>query len=46
MKITYLIVLAGLLVMTAVGCGTVRGIGDDITTVGHWFTRGSDRATN
>lgn len=39
-----LIILVGLLVVTAVGCGTVRGFGDDISTVGHWFTRGSDRA--
>ena len=44
MKRIYLFVLAGLLVMTVVGCGTVRGFGDDISTVGHWLTRGSDRA--
>ena len=44
MKGMCLFVLAGLLVMTIVGCGTVKGFGDDISTVGHWFTRGADRA--
>jgi len=43
-KIT-LFVLAGLLMATVVGCGTVKGFGDDLSTVGHWFTRGADRAT-
>jgi len=43
MRKVYLFVLAGLLVVTAVGCGTVKGFGDDISTVGHWFTRGADR---
>ncbi len=44
MKKITLFVLTGLLAMTVVGCGTVRGFGDDISTVGRWFTRGSDRA--
>jgi predicted small secreted protein len=44
MKKVAFFVLAGLLVMTVVGCGTVKGFGQDISTVGHWFTRGSDRA--
>ena len=39
MKKITLFVLAGLLVMTSVGCGTVRGFGDDISTVGRWITR-------
>lgn len=41
----YLLIVAGVLLVTAVGCGTVKGIGEDITTVGHWFTRGSNRAS-
>lgn len=44
MKKITLFVLVGLFVMTIVGCGTVRGFGDDISTVGHWLTRGSDKA--
>ena len=44
MRKMYLVVLAGVLVMTVVGCGTVKGFGDDISTVGNWFMRGSDRA--
>ncbi|MDP2654321.1 MAG: hypothetical protein Q8Q08_09845 [Candidatus Omnitrophota bacterium] len=40
MKKMALFVLVGLLVVTAVGCGTVRGFGDDISTVGRWITRG------
>lgn len=39
MKKIYLFMLAGLLVMTVAGCGTVRGFGDDISTVGRWITR-------
>jgi len=46
MKRVFLLVFAGLLVVTFVGCGTIKGFGDDISTVGHWFTRGADRATN
>jgi len=43
MKKIGLFVLAGFLVVTVVGCGTVRGFGDDISTIGRWLTRGSDR---
>ncbi len=39
MKIIVMFVLAGMLAMTVVGCGTVRGFGDDISTVGRWITR-------
>lgn len=34
-----LVFLAGLLVMTVVGCGTARGFGEDSSTVDHWITR-------
>ncbi|MBF0384339.1 MAG: entericidin EcnA/B family protein [Candidatus Omnitrophica bacterium] len=44
MKRITLFVLVGLLLTTVVGCGTLRGIGDDIATVGHWITRGSNKA--
>jgi len=39
MKKIVLFILAGFLVVTAVGCGTVRGFGEDIKTVGRWITR-------
>jgi predicted small secreted protein len=44
MKKFVLFVLAGLLLTTVIGCGTVKGIGEDVTTIGNWLTRGSDRA--
>lgn len=43
MKKINLFIVAGLLMMTVMGCNTIGGFGDDITTVGRWFTRGSDR---
>lgn len=46
MKKITLLGLAVLLVLAVAGCNTVKGFGDDISTVGHWFTRGADRATN
>ena len=42
MKKMTLFIMAGLLVVTCVGCGTVRGFGDDISTVGHWITRNQE----
>ncbi|MBN1870592.1 MAG: hypothetical protein JW847_08470 [Candidatus Omnitrophica bacterium] len=46
MKRICLLVLCGLLVMMVVGCNTLKGFGDDISTVGHWITGAWDRATN
>ena len=40
-----LVVLCTLFVLSAVGCGTMKGIGEDLKTVGGWFTKGSDKAT-
>jgi predicted small secreted protein len=42
MKKGYLMLLCGLLLLSAVGCGTVKGIGEDISTVGKWLTRSSN----
>ena len=42
MKKTYLFVFSELLLLAVVGCGTIKGMGEDISTVGHWLTRGSD----
>ena len=44
MKKIYLFVFSGLLLLVMSGCGTVKGIGQDISTVGHWVTRGADNA--
>ena len=38
--------LMALLVMfssTLVGCGTLKGVGEDLKTIGGWFVRGSER---
>jgi predicted small secreted protein len=37
-----LLVFSGLLLLAMAGCGTIKGIGQDIGTLGHWLTRGSD----
>ncbi len=42
MKKTCLFVLCGLFIFTTVGCGTIKGFGDDISAVGRWFSKGSD----
>jgi len=45
MRKMVLFLLLVLLTATAIGCGTVKGIGEDISTVGRWLTRGSSSAT-
>ena len=42
MKKVILTVLGGLLLFSVSGCGTVKGVGEDVSTVGHWFMKGSD----
>jgi len=42
MKKTCLFVLCVLLILTVAGCGTIRGLGEDINTVGKWLMKGSD----
>ena len=46
MKKACLFVLCALLILTAVGCGTIKGIGEDISALGGWLIRGSDSATS
>jgi len=31
-----------LLMLCVVGCGTIKGLGEDISAVGGWFSRGSE----
>jgi predicted small secreted protein len=45
MKKACLFVLCGFLMLTLVGCGTIKGLGEDISTVGRWLIKGSDAAT-
>ncbi len=42
MKEIILIVLCGVFTLTVVGCGTIKGVGEDIRAVGGWFMKGSD----
>jgi len=44
MKKTLLLGVCLLLVAAITGCGTVKGLGEDVSTVGGWLTKGSDRA--
>jgi predicted small secreted protein len=37
-----LYVLCGLLILAVAGCSTIKGLGDDISTVGSWLMKGSD----
>jgi len=37
-----LAVICLVLMIVSVGCSTVKGIGEDLSTVGGWVTRGSD----
>lgn len=42
MKRTYLMAICLLLMVTSIGCSTIRGVGEDLTAVGGWVTKGSD----
>lgn len=42
MKKKMLIVFCLVLIVTSIGCGTIRGAGEDISTVGGWLVRSSD----
>jgi len=37
-----LYVLSVLLILAVAGCSTIKGLGDDISTVGSWLMKGSD----
>lgn len=37
--------LAGIclvLMVVSIGCGTIKGLGEDVSTIGGWVTKGSD----
>jgi len=43
MKRVYTLMVLSLLILAITGCETVKGMGRDIATVGHWITRGSSK---
>ncbi len=43
---TLLRVTALIILLSAAGCGTIKGVGDDISTVGGWLSRGSEKVQN
>ena len=42
MKKICFFILCGLLILTIAGCGTIKGMGNDIRTLGEWLIKGSD----
>ncbi len=39
------VLLAGIcvfLMVASIGCGTIKGVGEDLGTIGGWVTKGSD----
>lgn len=46
MKKVLLFVLCAMCAVMFSACSTVKGLGDDIQTVGHWFVKGSDKVQN
>ena len=44
MRKVCLLVLCAILILAAAGCGTIKGVGEDISTVGRWLMKGSDTA--
>lgn len=42
MKKTLLMGICLLLVVTCIGCNTIKGMGEDVSAVGGWMVKGSD----
>ena len=42
MKKMSLAAVCMVLMFTSISCGTVKGVGEDLTAVGGWVTKGSD----
>jgi predicted small secreted protein len=42
MKKRFLLALAGLFLLSMAGCGTIKGIGEDVSAVGGWMSKSSD----
>jgi len=44
MKRACLLILCGVLILALLGCGTIKGIGEDVSAVGGWMIKSSDEA--
>lgn len=44
MKKLILLVVSVILMAAVTGCGTVKGMGEDLGAVGGWLTKGSQQA--
>jgi len=42
MKVIVLLSICLALAVTSISCSTIRGVGEDLGTVGGWVTSGSD----
>ena len=42
MKKTILTILCLMVAISAIGCSTIKGLGEDVAAVGGWLVRGSD----
>lgn len=46
MQRSLLALFAAVSLVAMSACGTVKGMGEDISAVGHWFVKGSDKVEN
>jgi len=42
MRKTLLLLLCVCFTLAVTGCGTIKGIGEDVTALGGWLTKGSE----
>ena len=42
MSRAYLAIICLVLMVTGISCGTIKGMGEDLSAVGGWVTKGSD----
>ncbi len=42
--ILFMVLFASVLVFS--GCETIKGVGEDVSTIGNWLSRGSDKVQN
>jgi len=45
MRKTCVFAICSLLMLAIVGCSTIKGFGDDVSTIGKWLVKGSDAVT-
>lgn len=41
-RLFWFVFVGAIVLMTTMGCGTIKGLGQDIGSVGGWMSRGSD----